>query len=280
MINKTLISMMLVIAAGCGGGSDKSEVAQPQPEPQPEPTITPVTPEISKPDHESALNDVSQVITAIDASIESVDVAKRLTGKIVDPSPNYSMDPISHNETVECEQSGTSTVSASFSGYDRYASLMFGKCNIGGTKLDGEFTVNMVKGVTFGSGSASYSANASFISQSSGDQLYVKSRSIKHDVMSVMVNGVTDEVSFDMTVSGVDSTSGKTTDGLVIVKTASALSFQDSLESSPVSGEITITNTSGKVWRAVVVQNGFDIYEGTDTTQPPAEFLSWYSIVQ
>ena len=70
MINKTLVSMMLVIAAGCGGGggSDNSEVEQPQPEP----TITPVTPEISKPDHESALNDVSQVITAIDASIYSV----------------------------------------------------------------------------------------------------------------------------------------------------------------------------------------------------------------
>ena len=49
---------------------------------------------------------------------------------------------------------------------------------------------------------------------------------------------------------------------------------------SPAAGEIVITNTSGKIWRAVVVQNGFDIYEGTDTNQPPVDFLSWYSIAQ
>lgn len=277
MINKTLITMVMVLAAGCGGGgSDTNGNVQPQPEP----TITPVPPYINKPDNESALNDASQVITAIGASIEAVNLIKGITGEIVDPSPNYSIDPISHNETVRCEQSGTSTISTSFSGYDRHASITFGRCSIDGTRLDGGVSVDMVKDVTFGSGSASYSADASFFSLVSSDWIYIKSSSIKHDVMSVIVNGVTDEIGFDMTVSGVDSKSGITTDGLVIVKTVTPLSFQDSLEASPTAGEIVITNTNGKIWRAVVVENGFDIYEGTDVTQPPVKFLSWYSIVQ
>lgn len=257
---------------GCGGGSD------PQNE-QPSKEIEKASPAIWQPPTQSPLNNAEMAKSAVISTFKAIDLSISLSKQTFNKLSSGAYDSVPLTSvTSNCGAGGTISVEMSKLGFDYHSGIIFGRCAdaAANTELNGSFVGNATIGTTFGSGSGSYTSNGS-VSSGKSDKIYLKSRLIKHDVMSVVVNGVTDELIFDVTVAGEAISDGISTAGTVTTKTLSPIKFVDSTNSSPVGGEIAIINGQGSTWLARVVQNGFDIYDTSVSTSVPVDFLNWYS---
>lgn len=273
-----VVASLSLLMFGCGGGDSAS--SDNQQAPQTPVAINPTVPVVWRPSSESSLNDADVVKSAIISTFTSIQVPMKLSQEVFNKLPESMFDDVPlKTTTTNCDPSGTSTISLSKQGYDYHSKFVFGECAVPGMTMNGEFTGDAVIGVSFGSGSGEYGANGSITSEE-GDGLYVKTRVIKHDVMSVIVNSVTDELSLDITTACQSSDGSCNTMGTVITKTTSPIQFVDSLATAPVGGEIMVTNTANRIWLVKVVQNGFEIYDPENSTTIPLDYLSWYELTQ
>lgn len=265
---------LLMVGCGGGGGDGGSQNEQPPIAP------TPSNPVVWRPNTESSLNNANIVKSAIITTYEVIQSTMGLSQAVFDrlQANQFDIVPLSAT-TSNCGANGTVTLEFSKSGYDYHSKYSFGDCaesNLDSSRLNGLFAGDAVIGTTFGSGSGNYQVNAS-VASTSGEKAYGKSKLIKHEVKSVIVNGVTDELTFDMEVAGESSDLMANTAGTVIVKTTAPIQFADSMQTSPIGGQITIMNTQGRTWIAKVVPNGFDIYDLSLSSETPVDFLNWYS---
>ncbi|MEV3818130.1 hypothetical protein RI537_18695 [Aeromonas salmonicida] len=265
-----LLGLSLLVF-GCGGGGDGDSQ-------QPTTSIPDVVqPTIWMPGVESPLSDVNQAKSALITAYHSINISMQLNEKVFSSLNGLNSDngvPAT-TTTTTCPGQGTVTITMSQSLLISKSAIRFGQCGesdvIMNGNLSGERNVN---------GSGEYQTKASFTSPTSDEKIYANSRLIKHEKPTFFINGVTDELSFDMTTAGISASDGINTGGNAIVKTTSPLQFVDALTTSPVGGEITITNSTNRTWLVKVVQNGFDIYDSENSTVVPVDFLSWYSLAK
>lgn len=270
------LSLLMV---GCGGGGDDGGSQSEQPPIAP----TPSNPIVWRPNTESPLNNADIVKSAIITTYQVIQTTIESSRVVFDKLPDNQFDNIPLSATTKnCGSNGTVTVELSKSGFDYHSKYSFGDCvesNPDSLRINGLFAGDAVIGTTFGSGSGKYQVNAS-ISSTSGEKAYGKSRVIKHDVQSVIVNGVTDELTFDMEIAVESIDLMANTAGTAIIKTTAPIQFADSMQTSPIGGQVTIMNTKGRTWIAKVVPNGFDIYDLSLSNETPVDFLNWYSFNQ
>jgi len=263
------LSLLMV---GCGGGGGDDDQSQPE-APAPVQAVAPV---IWKPEAESSLSDAnlakSSLILAYHAINNAIQTSEQTFSKL---NGLNAVEVPSTKATVACQQQGTVTVTMSQSLIISNSDIEFGQCGDQGVIANGR-----IIGERNAGGSDTYQVNVSLVSPPGDEKLYAKSRLIQHAKPTFFINGVTDELSFDLTTAGISTADGIDTGGSVIVKTTSPIQFVDSLATAPVGGEIMVTNTANRIWLVKVVQNGFEIYDPDNSTSIPLDYLSWYELTQ
>jgi len=262
------LSLLMV---GCGGGGDDG-----QSQPTAPAAVQAVAPVIWKPEVESSLADVSLAKSSLIVAYHAINNAIQASEQTFSKLDGLNVVEVpSTKATVACPQQGTVTVTMSQSFITSNSDVEFGQCSDQDVVANGK-----IVGERNAGGSNTYQVNASFASQSGDEKLYAKSRLIQHVQPTFYIDGVTDELAFDLTVAGISTADGVDTGGNVIVKTTSPIQFVDSLATAPVGGEIMIMNTANRTWLVKVVQNGFEIYDPENSTATPLDYLSWYELAQ
>lgn len=280
-MKKLMLSLLMISIAGCGGGgSETSNTAKT--------TFneTTLNPEVARPQHESTLVDVKQSEKGIMEAIASTSLLEKIADRVEKDIPDAYFDISANRYNSVCKDGGKRSLLYVISGYDRGFDGQYENCVTDGNVLNGTlFRKNNADSSSNYYGSESFDVELSNNDKNSLEYLYIQSRKLNHVVVGYPAS---ETLSFDMTVDfehpnindALNANNNIDLSGSVIAKTTQPLSFDGGIQTAPLSGEIIITNTKGKIWRGVVVQNGFDIYEGTDENEPPVDFLSWYSIVQ
>lgn len=265
MINKTLISIVLVIAAGCGGGGggDSGNVSQP-------------TIDKWHPSAESNLNNVEQVKSAIDSAFSAFLAYQEISNSLLSQIPEEDLAFKKTTENNACDGGGNTLTTSTFDGYGRLFSLNHQSCDSGDAVIDGVATIDVdADPYSYTHMSGSYSLDISVSSKSNAlEGAYIKTRLLKYSTGG----SYSDKLTIDATVAVEDSAEKQSTGGSVIVSTSEGIEFDARTFAStpPASGVLVIQNTAGTKWYASANGSGFDIY---DADQMYVDSLSWYSIV-
>lgn len=264
MINRTLVSMMLVIAAGCGGGGgDSGSVSQP--------TIDKWRPSV-----ESNLDNVEQVKSAIDSAFSAFLYYQKISDSLLSQIPEEDLVFQKKQGKTSCSSGGETVTTTTLDGYDRLFNINHKSCDGGDALVDGVGIIDVdADPYSYGYMSGSYSLDISISSKSNAlEGEYIKTRLLKY---SPGVYG-SDKLTIDATVAVEHGAEKQSTGGSVIVSTPDGIEFdaRTFAATPPVSGVLVIQNTAGTKWYASANGSGFDIY---DADQMYVDSLSWYSIV-